>query len=206
MHKKVKKESRWEKEIQELKESSEDLERYIEELTSFLPVSVCISSPIGIIIDINKAFQKLTGFSEIEVVGKPFKDIFLEKNNAKKVLEKTQEKKSVKEVELTLISKDKENIPVSVFASMRKDVDGNFIGYFLALLDIAEVKKYREELEKLVEDRTKELQERIEEMEKLQKLTIGREIKMVELKEALLQAEEEIKNLKKDRKKSDLNN
>ncbi len=49
-------------------------------------------------------------------------------------------------------------------------------------------------LEKEVQARTKKLQEKINELEKFQKLTIGREMKMVELKE-------EIKNLKKNWRK-----
>lgn len=44
-------------------------------------------------------------------------------------------------------------------------------------------------LEEKVKERTKELQEKIDEMERFQKLTVGREIKMAELKK-------EIKRLK----------
>jgi len=55
-----------------------------------------------------------------------------------------------------------------------------------------EIKKHEHELEKQVEKRTKELQDKIEQLEKFQRLTVGREIKMVELKKQL----EELKKKK----------
>lgn len=53
-----------------------------------------------------------------------------------------------------------------------------------------ELEQARASLEERVKERTKELQERLEELERFHKLTVGRELKMVELKE-------EIKELKK---------
>ena len=190
------KKSEWEKEIQDLKEDLGDLQKYIEEFTAFLPLAVCTSSPIGIIIDINKAFQNLTGFKEIEIIGKSLKTLFLEKEKLEKALEETFEKGVIRDRELTLLSKEKKEIPVNISLSTRKDASGNFIGYFLALSDITEMKQYREELEKRVKERTKELQERVDELERLQQITVGRELKMIELKEALKQAQDEIKKLK----------
>jgi len=64
-----------------------------------------------------------------------------------------------------------------------------YMGYFFAFSDITEVKALQENLEKKVEERTKELQRRVEELEKFHKLTVGRELKMIELKK-------EIKKLK----------
>ena len=59
------------------------------------------------------------------------------------------------------------------------------IGYFAALSDIAEIKKYRESLEEQVKERTKELQEKIDELERFYHLAVGRELKMIELKEEI---------------------
>jgi len=55
-----------------------------------------------------------------------------------------------------------------------------------------------ESLDTEVKKRTKELQERINELERFHKLTVGRELKMIELKKTLRQAQEEIKKLKKE--------
>jgi len=54
-----------------------------------------------------------------------------------------------------------------------------------------ELKELAESLDKKVKERTKELQERLIELERFQRLTVGRELKMVELKK-------EIKRLKKE--------
>ncbi len=51
-------------------------------------------------------------------------------------------------------------------------------------------------LEEKVKERTKELQEKIDEMEKFQKLTVGREIKMVELKKEIKRLEEQVEKNK----------
>ncbi|MBZ9578676.1 HAMP domain-containing protein [Patescibacteria group bacterium] len=68
------------------------------------------------------------------------------------------------------------------------------------------VKARTEELEELtksldeqVKERTKELHQRVEELERFQKLTIGRELKMVELKKEIERLEKELKI--KDQKK-----
>ena len=50
---------------------------------------------------------------------------------------------------------------------------------------LLENEKRRMELEERVKERTKELQQKVEELEKFQKLAVGREIKMIELKEEI---------------------
>jgi flavodoxin len=48
--------------------------------------------------------------------------------------------------------------------------------------------------EEIIEERTKELRKRIEQLEKFQKITVGREIKMMELKEKIKELKEKLKN------------
>lgn len=50
-------------------------------------------------------------------------------------------------------------------------------------------------LEQKVEERTKELKERIEELEKFHRLTVGRELKMIELKKEIARLKQQIKEL-----------
>jgi len=57
-----------------------------------------------------------------------------------------------------------------------------------------ELEELAEKREEIIEERTKELQRKIKELEKFQKVAVGRELKMVEIKE-------EIKELKKELKK-----
>jgi len=56
-----------------------------------------------------------------------------------------------------------------------------------------ELKELAEGLEEEVKRRTKEVYERMEQLEKFQKMTIGRELKMIELKREIKKLEEELK-------------
>ena len=64
-----------------------------------------------------------------------------------------------------------------------------------------ELEELTKSLDQKVKERTKELQERINELEKFHKLTIGRELRMVELKKEIEKKEEEIERLKEQLKK-----
>jgi len=64
-----------------------------------------------------------------------------------------------------------------------------------------ELEELAKTLDEKVKERTKELQERISELEKFHRLTVGREIKMVELKNRIKMLEEELKKYKKHARK-----
>jgi len=186
-------------EFERVREDLEDLERYIKEFSSFLPLAVCTINPPKIVIDVNQSFKNLTGYDALDIIGEPLENIFLEKKEIESLTEETYKKEKPQTRELTLVSKGKKEIPVNVSVAARKDAEGNFIGYFLALSDITEIKKFREKLEEKVRGRTEELREKIEELERFQKMTMGRELKMVELKE-------EIEKLKKELEKGKVEN
>jgi len=59
-----------------------------------------------------------------------------------------------------------------------------------------ELKDLAESLEKQVEERTKELQEKMEELEKFNRLAVGRELKMIGLKEEIQKLKEELEKYK----------
>ena len=171
------------------KEELETLQKYLEELSTFLPLPFCIVSPIGAIININKAFADFTGLNETEVIGEETKQIFLDKKEAEILEKKVLAGETIKNQEVILLTKDKNQIIVSLSATSRKDSDNNIIGYFLAFSDITELKKLQRQLEKKVEERTKELQTKIRELEKFYQLAVGRELKMVELKKEIKKKE-----------------
>lgn len=66
-------------------------------------------------------------------------------------------------------------------ASVYKDIAGKVLGVFAAARDVTAKKRVEEEL---AEQRRGEL-DRLAELEKFQKLTVGRELKMVELKKEI---------------------
>jgi len=182
------------KKLQTIKEDLEDLELYIRGFSAFLPLAVCTVNPLGVIININKAAENLSGYSSFEIMGRSTASFFLEKDEVRLIEKEIEKNESIQRKELTLVTKKRKKIPVRVFISRRKDKEKNYIGYFLAFLDITEVKALQENLEKKVKERTKELQVRIEELERFHRLTVGRELKMVELKKETQRLKKEIKS------------
>jgi len=171
--------------LNDTSEELEELERYIDELSSFLPLPFCIINPSGVILNINQAFSDLTGYNDLEIVGESASRLFQDKKEAEEMEKKILQGGLIKGQAIVLLTKSKKPIDVGVSGSLRKDKEGNIIGYFLAFSDITELKKLQKDLEKKVEERTKQLKEKIDEMERFNRLAVGREIKMVELKQEI---------------------
>lgn len=155
-----KKEEQLKYKLQILQEDLEDLELYIKEFSSFLPISVCTVNPLGIVLDVNRSFEKLSKYKLTEVVGESLEKIFLEKKEIEKLKEEVQKEKIIRRQELTLNTKDKKEIPVNVWISQRRDAKENFTGYFVGITDISEFKELEQRLEERVRQRTSELEKR----------------------------------------------
>ncbi len=144
---------------QSLQEDLENLERYIQEYSLFLPLAVFSINPMGVIVDVNQAGKDITKYEETELIGRGVDFLFSQKKSIDNLFKKTLEKGGVKNKELDLVNKDGKKMPVRVSSSARKDQDDNVIGSFIAVSDITEIKKFQEKLEEKVRDRTKELEE-----------------------------------------------
>ena len=77
------------------------------------------------------------------------------------------------------------------------DADGNSLGAVVAIHDITERKKaekeltnYRKNLEEIIKKRTLELEEKNKKLDKLNKVFVGREIRMAELKKEIKKMKE----------------
>ncbi|PIS38652.1 MAG: hypothetical protein COT34_02545 [Candidatus Nealsonbacteria bacterium CG08_land_8_20_14_0_20_43_11] len=169
----------------ELEEDLADLQKYIEDLTMFLPLAFCAVNPFSIILGVNQAFQDLTGYEEMEAIGNEIDFLFLEQEKLLIFKKKVAAESKRITGEFTLLRKDSKQIPVSLSGLARRGEKGEFLGYFLIISDISETKKFQEELEKKVEERTEELQEKIKELETFNKSVVGRELRMVKLKERI---------------------
>ncbi len=143
-----------------LKKANEDikeLESYIKELSTFLPLPVCLVTPVNSIIDINNAFKGLSSYDETDVIGKQIDFLFKDKKKIKNLLNELHQKGTVKNEEMEFILKKGNTITVNLSASLRKDENRNITGYFLALSDITDLKILQNNLEDKVEERTEEL-------------------------------------------------
>jgi hypothetical protein len=95
-----------------------------------------------------------------------------------------------------VLTKKGQEKTVNISASARRRNKNYIIGYYLAFADISELKKFQVGLERKVEERTKELKKRVEELEKFHKFAVGRELKMQELKREIERLKEGPKKIK----------
>ena len=143
-------------------------------------------SPDGKITDVNEATIKVTGVSREQLIGSDFSTYFTEPAKAREGYQKVFAKGFVADYPLTIRHKDGKLIDVLYNASVYKDVHGNVLGVFAAARDVTAQKQAEQEV---IEQRQRELS-RLADLERFQKLTVGRELKMIELKKEV----EELKN------------
>jgi len=134
-------------------------------------------SPEGKITDVNEASVKVTGVSRDKLIGTDFSDYFTEPEKAREGYKKVFDKGFVSDYPLTIHHATGKLTDVLYNASVYKDGKGSVLGVFAAARDVTAQKK----LERDVANREKELG-RLIELERFRKLTVGRELKMIELK------------------------
>ncbi len=143
---------------QQIYEDIESLEKYIEEFSFFLPLSVCTINPRNVIVDINESAKKMTGFSEIDLIGEYANKLFENQTLLDDFLKKSANEEIIENQEMILVTKEGKKMSVNVSVAKRTDREKNFIGFFLAISDITEIKKLQEGLEEKVAERTEELE------------------------------------------------
>jgi len=163
---------------EELRNTLAELEYYIRDFWEFLPIPTCYLNPLNIVLDINKAGEKLVGYKKTEIVGDKLEKLFGDIRISKQVVEEVLEKGQITLREIKCFTKDREEVRVEISAMQRKDENGNFIGYFLSIIDLTKFKEVQRQLELKIQD-----------LEKFSRFATGRELKMIELKK-------EIKRLK----------
>jgi PAS domain S-box-containing protein len=138
-------------------------------------------STAGKITDVNEATIKVTGVPREELIGTDFSNYFTEPERARAGYQQVFAKGSVTDYPLTIRHRNHQLTEVLYNASIYRDGGGGVLGVFAAARDVTAQK--RAELE-IAEQRNKEL-DRLAELERFQKLTVGRELKMIELKKEI---------------------
>ncbi|NMM24443.1 MAG: PAS domain S-box protein [Phycicoccus sp.] len=134
-------------------------------------------SPEGEIADVNEATIKVTGVPREELIGTDFSDYFTEPDQAKEGYRLAFEQGSVTDYPLTMRHRDGTLTEVLYNAAVYRDSGGKVLGLFAAARDVTETKLAQAELAK----QAKEL-DRLADLERFQRLAIGRELKMIALK------------------------
>lgn len=167
-----------------LAEDTKLLEGYVKEFWNFLPLPICDINGAFIIINADKKFVDFLGYEPEEIMSMGLDNIFKDKDRFEQFREEVIEKRTISGREEVVLTKSGKEIPVSIFSQAREIEGGIVISYFLAFIDMSEVKKAYTELRK-----------KIDELEKFHKLAVGRELKMIDLKN-------EIGKLKENKKES----
>jgi len=138
----------------------------------------------GQIKKVNKNATENTGYTKEELIGMMGTKIISEDDTQKvtSLLKDVVEKGFIRDIEITQVAKDKRRIPVSVNLTLLKDADGKPVGVISVSRDITERKNIEEEERK-----------RTDELERFTKLAVGRELRMIELKDRIRELEEKLK-------------
>ncbi len=132
--------------------------------------------PDGKITDVNKATETITGCTRQELIGTDFSDYFTEPEKARAGYQRVFSDGSVRDYELFLRHKDGHVTPVQYNASVYRDDSGRVVGVFAAARDMTalkiaeeELKKHRDHLEILVNERTIDLAAAVANLERSNK-------------------------------------
>src|SRR5476651_323633 len=104
------------------------------------------TDPAGIITDVNKQMEALTGCTRDELIGAPFKGYFTDPERAEAGIKLVLNEKKVSDYELTARARDGTKTVVSYNATTFYDRDRTLQGVFAAARDVTEGKRVEMEL------------------------------------------------------------
>ena len=105
------------------------------------------TDPRGIITDVNKQMEALTGCTRDELIGAPFKDYFTNPERAEAAIKLVLGEGKVTDYELTARARDGKETVVSYNATTFHDRDRKLQGVFAAARDVTERKRYEQSLQ-----------------------------------------------------------
>ncbi len=151
-----------------LKESEQQYRRLVETMND----GIGVVDDNSLFIYVNDRFGKMLGYLENELIGRSITNL-VDEESLYVLREQLNKRSEVKRdsYELVLLKKDGNRIATSISPTPIFDEDGNYNGSFAVITDITEMKrvelelkKYRDHLEELVDQRTRELDERVKEL------------------------------------------
>lgn len=135
---------------EELQATTEELERthaYRQAIMYSVRESMIITTTSGIITDVNQATKRISGYSSEELVGQPFSKLFGDPEQAQVGIERAKEEELVN-YDLTLVTKDRREIPVNGNFSSVVDSQGCITAMLITLRDMSRIGSLINELEK----------------------------------------------------------
>jgi PAS domain S-box-containing protein len=108
--------------------------------------AIMTTDPAGIITDVNKQMEALTGSTRDELIGAPFKNYFTDPERAQASIKLALTEKKVTNYELTARDWDGRETVVSFNATTFYDRDRKLQGVFAAARDVTELKRFEQTL------------------------------------------------------------
>jgi PAS domain S-box-containing protein len=105
------------------------------------------TDPRGIITDVNKQTEALTGCTRDELIGAPFKDYFTDPDRAEAGINRVLNEGTVRNFELTARARNGQLTVVSYNATTFHDRDRILQGVFAAARDVTELKRFEQTLQ-----------------------------------------------------------
>jgi PAS domain S-box-containing protein len=103
--------------------------------------AIMTTDPAGIITDVNKQMEALTGSTRDELIGAPFKNYFTDPARAEAGIKLVLREKKITNYELTARARDNKTTVVSYNATTFYDRDRKLQGVFAAARDVTEPKR-----------------------------------------------------------------
>jgi PAS domain S-box-containing protein len=151
-----------EEERKKLDQRLRDQQFYTRSLIESNIDALMTTDPAGIISDVNKQMEALTGRTRDELIGAPFKDYFTDPDRAEAAIKRVLNENKVTNYELTARALDGKETVVSYNATTFHDRDRTLQGVFAAARDITEPKL----LDQVLQDNNVELQNAMSAAEK----------------------------------------
>ncbi|HEY3329037.1 MAG TPA: PAS domain S-box protein [Capsulimonadaceae bacterium] len=140
-----------EEEQKKLDQRLRDQQFYTRSLIESNIDALMTTDPRGIISDVNKQMEALTGCSRDELIGSPFKSYFTDANRAEAGIKLVLAEKKLTDYELTVRSRDDHETVVSYNATTFYDRDRKLQGVFAAARDVTVQKQASQYARSLIE-------------------------------------------------------
>src|SRR4051812_12283445 len=136
-----------EEERQKLDQRLRDQHFYTRSLIESNIDALMTTDPRGIITDVNKQTEKLTGCTRDELIGAPFKNYFTDASRAEAGINRVLNEGTVTDYELTARARDGTLTIVSYNATTFHDRDRRLQGVFASARDMTELKRFEQTLQ-----------------------------------------------------------
>lgn len=148
-----------ENKLERLKEDLNDVTSYLNDFLAFLPSPFCGVTPSGVIGNLNKAFERFSGFDLSEALGERLDSFFEAQEDIADLLKDAEDREFVRNREAIFVTEKGGRVPVSLSCGAKRNERGELTGFFLSMTDISELKDFQEETEQKIRERTKDLKE-----------------------------------------------